>query len=82
MNYKRELPLPLTKNICGNKVDFCVEDMVLVDLKAKPFIKKNDYYQMRRYLHAAGLKLGLIINFRNSILKPRRILNPSLLRAA
>ncbi|MBI3952565.1 MAG: GxxExxY protein [Candidatus Doudnabacteria bacterium] len=60
----------------GNKVDFLISGKVLVDFKAKTFITKEDYIQMQRYLKAANLELGLIVNFRGSFIKPKRILNP------
>lgn len=59
----------------GNKVDFLLKGVMLVDLKAKRFVTKEDYYQMQRYLSACNLELGLIINFRNSAIKPLRVLN-------
>ena len=59
----------------GNKADFLIKGAVLVDLKAKRFVTKEDYYQMQRYLSACNLELGLIINFRNSSIKPLRVLN-------
>ncbi len=75
--YKREFELMNTE-IKGNKVDFLIDGKVVVDLKAKRFITKDDYNQMQRYLRGAGVELGLIINFRSSYLKPKRILNTSL----
>ncbi|MBU4370064.1 GxxExxY protein [Candidatus Parcubacteria bacterium] len=77
LSYKREFELSkLDKNnIKGNRVDFVVEDKIIVDIKAKKFITKEDYYQMLRYLKVANLKLGLIVNFRNTYLKPKRIVN-------
>jgi GxxExxY protein len=62
----------------GNRVDFIIENRVLVDLKAKKFITKEDYYQMNRYLSAAKLELGIIPNFRDTYLKPKRVLNSEL----
>jgi GxxExxY protein len=59
----------------GNKVDFLIDDKIIVDLKAKKFITKDDYNQMQRYLQASGLELGLIVNFRSTYLKPKRVLN-------
>jgi hypothetical protein len=44
-------------------------------LKAKPIISKDDYFQMRRYLVSYKKKLGLVINFRQVYLRPKRILN-------
>ncbi len=60
----------------GNRVDFYVVDLIIIDFKAKKFITKDDYYQMLRYLEAANLQLGIIYNFRNTYLKPKRIINP------
>jgi len=62
----------------GNRVDFVIENKILVDVKAKKFITKDDYFQMRRYLDVAKMKLGLIVNFRNTYLKPKRVLNPNI----
>ncbi len=59
----------------GNKVDFLIDDKIIIDLKAKKFITKDDYNQMQRYLQASGLELGLIVNFHSTYLKPKRILN-------
>ena len=75
IRYRREHALPIA-GINSNRVDFYVEDRILVDLKAKPFIKKEDYYQMRRYLEGANAKLGFIVNFRTLYLHPKRVLNP------
>ena len=59
----------------GNIVDFIIDGKILIDLKAKRFITKEDYYQMLRYLKSSGLKLGLVVNFRGTYLKPKRIIN-------
>lgn len=59
----------------GNRPDYIIEEKIILDLKAKKYILKDDYYQMKRYLEVANLKLGLIVNFRNTYLKPLRVLN-------
>ncbi|MFH0779407.1 MAG: GxxExxY protein [Parcubacteria group bacterium] len=59
----------------GNIVDFYIDNKIFFDAKAKRFITKEDYYQMQRYLRAANLELGLIVNFRSTYLKPKRVLN-------
>ncbi len=59
----------------GNKVDFLIDDKIILDIKSKGFISKEDYFQMQRYLWSSGKELGLIVNFRNSYLKPKRVLN-------
>ena len=71
---EQELPVEGISNLRTNIVDFCINNQILVDLKAKPFVTKEDYYQMQRYLQAGEYKLGLVVNFRNSYLKPIRII--------
>jgi len=56
--------------------DFIIEKAVVLDVKAKKFITKEDYNQMMKYLTLLKKELGLIVNFRASFLKPKRILNP------
>jgi GxxExxY protein len=75
--YEREYEIKNVKpdSPKGNRVDFLVGDRVIVDFKAKTIITKDDYVQMQRYLNAANLELGLIVNFRAQYLKPKRILN-------
>lgn len=80
ISYTREVDLQKIKGMSpkGNKADFVIENKVIVDTKAKKFITKEDYAQMQRYLSGAGMRLGLIVNFRNTFLKPKRILNSSI----
>ncbi len=75
--YEREFVIKklLPDSPAGNRVDFFVKGKVIIDFKAKPFITKEDYFQMQRYLQAANQELGLIINFRAYRLTPKRILN-------
>ncbi len=76
LGYEREKIIPVMgiENKNTNKVDFAVEGKILTDLKAKPIVTKEDYYQMNRYLEASGFKLGLIVNFRNQYLKAIRVI--------
>jgi len=62
-------------DIKGIIPDFVVENKIIVDLKTKKFITKDDYNQMMKYLQLLGLKLGLIVNFRSTYLKPKRVIN-------
>jgi len=75
LKYEREKELSLSSQIKGNRVDFVIEDKILLDCKAKPFITRQDYYQMMRYLRASKKRLGLVVNFRNKYLRPKRIAN-------
>ena len=67
--YQREWPIGAT----GNKVDFAIDEKIILEIKAKRLLEKVDFYQMQRYLQAANLKLGLLVNFRNRYLKPVRV---------
>lgn len=60
----------------GNRLDFLVDDKVVIEIKAKPFVLKEDYFQVQRYLHSLNLELGIIYNFRGSLVKPQRVLRP------
>jgi len=70
LEYKREFLIDET----GNRVDFIVDDLIVLELKAKTTLLKTDYYQTQRYLQALDKKLGLLINFRCRYLKPARVL--------
>jgi|SRR3989339_888087 len=69
-NYKFE-----QANIGRNIIDFLIEEKIIVELKAKQFITKTDYRQVQRYLQATNSRLGLLVNFNNRYLKPKRIIN-------
>jgi GxxExxY protein len=71
---EKELPVKGIDNQFTNIVDFAINNRLLVDLKAKSIVTKDDYYQMNRYLDASELQLGLIVNFRNKYLKPIRVI--------
>ena len=57
----------------GNIIDFVVEDKIIIEVKAKPIILTEDYYQVQRYLQSLNKKLGLLINYRCQYLNPKRI---------
>lgn len=57
-----------------NQVDFDINSKVIIELKAKISITKDDYDQINRYLEAGNRKLGILVNFRNKYLKPIRVI--------
>lgn len=61
--------------IPGNKADFVVKSLVVIDVKAKKYITREDYKQMLRYLKAGNYKLGLIVNFGSNKVTIKRIVN-------
>jgi GxxExxY protein len=76
INYFREKNLEVSfageKNI-RNRVDFIIEDKIIIELKAKTVITKEDYFQMQRYLQTSDKKLGMLVNFRQKYLSPKRV---------
>lgn len=78
VNYEREKVLPESfdgEQRGRNKVDFLIENKIILEVKAKPFITKEDYFQTRRYLDCLSKKLGILVNMRRYYVNPKRILN-------
>ncbi len=74
LSYKREYPIEIG-GVKSNFADFIVEEKIIIEVKAKPFITKEDYYQILRYLEVANIELGLLVNFQQKFLKAKRVLN-------
>ena len=78
IKYEREKILPPSfegENTGRNKIDFLIEDKIILEIKSKPFITKNDYYQTKRYLTSFNKKLAILANMRSYYIKPVRVLN-------
>jgi len=79
INYEREKILPPSfegEKDGRNRVDFLVEDKIIIEAKAKRYLTKEDYYQLQRYLKALNKQLGVLVNFRDERITPKRVLNP------
>jgi len=77
--YQREMALApsfINERRNRNKPDFLIEGKIVLDVKAKRLITKDDYYQMKRYLVSGRKRLGLIVNFRPRYVVIKRVLNP------
>lgn len=79
---KQQAPRPfIYKNLkmeTGFRIDLLVNDKVIVEIKSVDKIIDVHFAQTLTYLKLSNLKLGLIINFRSSILKDggiKRIVN-------
>ena len=75
IKYKRENRVIKNGRFTGNIIDFIIEDYIILEIKAKSILSKEDYYQLKRYLISLNKKLGLLVNFRDTYLKPKRVLN-------
>lgn len=58
------------------RVDFLVEKIISVELKAKESLEPVHFAQARNYLEAYNLEVGLLLNFGNISLEYKRIENP------
>lgn len=77
LKYEREkiLPPSFASEAKGrNKIDFLIEEKILLEVKGKQFVTKEDYYQVQRYLSALDLELGILVNMRRYYVQPKRIL--------
>jgi len=66
------------QEIGTRRVDFLVEDKVMVELKALTMLEDVHLAQAINYLEAYNLEIGLLINFGAKSLEYRRVINSKL----
>ncbi len=77
-NREKELELPFDgQKIKGFFADFVIDDKIILEVKAKRFIKHEDIRQTSRYINGANVPLGIIVNFKREKLEYKRIINLS-----
>ena len=73
ITFERQVPLPVVnkglKLDCGYRLDFLVENEVVVELKAVTQLEKIHEAQLLTYLRLTGKKLGLLLNFNVLLMK-------------
>ena len=81
LNIKRQKAIPVIweelKMEVGFRADIIVEDKVIIEIKSIEVLAPIHYKQLTTYLKITGLKLGLLINFNEYLLKDgiKRIAN-------
>jgi GxxExxY protein len=83
LSYQRELEMQLTYDdqIVGTRrLDFLVEDQVLVELKSLSQLEPVHVAQAINYCEAYNVANGLLINFGASSLEFRRIYNKKMVK--
>src|SRR4051812_15357184 len=66
VSYLREHPASLVykgKPVGEKKIDFVIENMVLLKVKTVRTLRPMQSIAMQSYLKASGMRLGLIVNF-------------------
>ncbi len=83
LRFQRQVLLPVHyKGIqveCGFRLDILVEDLVILELKTVDHVEKIHESQLLTYLKIRELYLGIVLNFREELLKKgiHRVINPS-----
>jgi GxxExxY protein len=81
INFERQKPLPIVykdlKLECGYRLDFLVENQIIVELKSVDEINPIFLAQVLTYLRLLDKQVGLLINFNVPVLKNgiKRIVN-------
>lgn len=83
LSFKREMEMPVhyrNEVIGSRRVDFFVEEIVMVELKA--IIKLEDVHlaQAMNYLEAYNMEIGLLINFGAKSLEFKRVHNNKIIK--
>ena len=76
--YEREVELSASfegERPRRNVVDFVIDSKIIVEIKAKRLTTRDDYFQTKRYLVSCDKKLGLLVNFGQQYVSPKRVLN-------
>jgi len=58
-----------------HRLDLVVENVIIVELKAVKGFADIHFAQLRSYLKATGLKVGLLLNFGKPTLEIKRVVN-------
>jgi GxxExxY protein len=78
LSFQRELEMQIyydEQEIGTRRVDFLVEDKVMVELKALTVLEDVHLAQAINYLEAYKLEVGLLINFGAKSLEYHRVIN-------
>lgn len=79
LSFAREFEMPIfykDEHIGTRRVDFLIEEVVSVELKALTKLEDVHLAQAINYLEAYNLEIGLLLNFGSKSLEYRRLINP------
>lgn len=78
LQFVREFNMPIyydAEQIGERRVDFFVEGVISVEIKAREILEKAHYSQARNYLEVYNLEVGLLLNFGSISLEFKRLEN-------
>ncbi len=74
--FQKEIRIEYLGVLVGtHRLDLLVENQIVVELKAVKEMADIHFAQLRSYLKATGLKVGLLLNFAKPTLEVKRIVN-------
>ena len=73
---QKEIRIVFENELVGlHRLDLVVSNEIVVELKAVKAFEDIHYAQLKSYLKATGLKVGLLLNFNASTLAVKRVVN-------
>lgn len=78
IQFNREFDMPIyykNHNVGTRRVDFLVEDKIMVEIKAIKELEPSNIAQNLNYLEAYNLQIGLLLNFGAKSLQFKRLIN-------
>ena len=79
LKFEKEIPVNLiyrNKKIGKYFLDFIIEDLLVVETKAREHYSPKFFKQALSYIRQTNKPLAIIVNFRGSKLRYKRIINP------
>ena len=80
LDHVREMEMNIQykdRGIGTRRVDFFVEEKIMVEIKAVKTLEDVHLAQAINYLEAYGVEIGLLINFGNTKLDFKRVMKPT-----
>ena len=68
--------IPFTRKgaVAGYRVNYIIDGKIALVVRAKKYLLMDDYWKIKKCLHALNLDLALLLNFKTDFLKPIRII--------
>jgi GxxExxY protein len=74
--FQKEIKIEYLGVLVGvHRLDLVAENQIIIELKAVKELTDVHFAQLRSYLKATGLKVGLLLNFSKPTLEIRRVVN-------
>lgn len=76
VSYAAECEVPLTfagRGVGSYRIDLIADDRIIIELKAVRRFEELHFAQLRAYLRATGLQVGLLLNFNGPVLAVKRV---------